>query len=86
MVKEEEGALGIISNNINQINQIDIIPLVDNLKILKIFKDEDKEEGDGVVDALSIMLQLLERELEEASQLIKVWSRIEPIELYNEKW
>jgi len=29
---------------------------VNNLEILEIFKDEDKEEGDGVMDALSIML------------------------------
>ena len=35
---------------------MDIIPLVNNLKILEIFKDKDKEEGDGVMDALSIML------------------------------
>jgi hypothetical protein len=35
---------------------MDIIPLVDNLEILKIFKDKDKEEGDGVTDALSTIL------------------------------
>jgi len=35
---------------------MDITPLVNNLEILEIFKDEDKEEGDGVTDALSIML------------------------------
>jgi hypothetical protein len=35
---------------------MDIIPLVNNLKILGIFKDEDREEGDGVTDALSIIL------------------------------
>jgi hypothetical protein len=35
---------------------MDIIPLVSDLEILGIFKDEDKEEGDGVIDALSIML------------------------------
>ena len=35
---------------------MDIIPLIDNLKILRIFKDEDKKEGDGVMDALSIIL------------------------------
>jgi len=29
---------------------------MDNLEILGIFKDENKEEGDGVIDALSIML------------------------------
>jgi len=35
---------------------MDIIPLVDNLEILGIFKDKNKEEGDGVTDALSIIL------------------------------
>jgi len=35
---------------------VDIIPLVDNLEILGIFKDKDKEEGDSVIDALSIIL------------------------------
>jgi hypothetical protein len=46
---------------------MDIIPLVDNLKILEIFKDKDRREGDGVTDALSIILRLLREELEEAS-------------------
>jgi len=35
---------------------MDIIPLVDDLEILRIFKGEDKEEGDSVTDALSIIL------------------------------
>ena len=35
---------------------MDITPLVDNLEILKIFKDKDKEKGDSVIDALSIIL------------------------------
>jgi hypothetical protein len=35
-----------------------------------IFKDKDKEEGDGVIDAISIMARLLREELEEASWLI----------------
>jgi len=35
---------------------MDIIPLVNDLEIFGIFKDKDKEEGDGVTDALSIML------------------------------
>ena len=46
---------------------MDIIPLVNNLEILEIFKDEDKEEGDSVMDALSTMLRLLGEELEAAS-------------------
>jgi len=40
---------------------------VDNLEILGTFKDEDKEEGDNIIDALSTMLQLLGEELEEVS-------------------
>jgi len=35
--------------------------------MLGIFKDEDKEEGDSVTDALSTMLQLLREESAEAS-------------------
>ena len=47
---------GIINKDVNQTNQIDITPLVDDLEILGIFKDEDREEGDSVTDALSTML------------------------------
>jgi len=39
-----------------------------------------------VTDALSTILQLLREELEEASWLIKVWSKMEPVEPYNEEW
>ena len=35
--------------------------------MLEIFKDENKEEGDSITDTLSTGLQLLRRELEEAS-------------------
>ena len=35
---------------------MEIIPLVKNLKIGSIFKDEDKEKGDSITDALSIIL------------------------------
>jgi hypothetical protein len=38
--------------------------------MLGIFKDEDRKEGDGITDALSIILQLLREKLEEASWLI----------------
>jgi hypothetical protein len=40
----------------------------------------------NVTDALSTMLRLLGEELEEASWLITAWSRLDPIELYNEEW
>jgi len=35
---------------------MDIIPLVNNLEMFRIFKNKDKEEGDGITDALSIIL------------------------------
>jgi len=53
--------------------------------MLQIFKDEDKEEGDSITDALSIILQLLGEKLEEASWLIEAQSRMELVELCNEK-
>jgi hypothetical protein len=58
---------------------------MDNLEILGIFKDEDRKEGGGITDALSIILRLLREELEEASWLIRVRSRIDPIKLYNKE-
>jgi len=35
---------------------MDITPLVNNLEIFKIFKDKNKKKGDGITDALSIIL------------------------------
>jgi len=40
----------------------------------------------GVTDSLSTMLRLLGEELEEASWLIQVRSRMDPVEPYNKKW
>ena len=65
---------------------MDIIPLVDDLEILRIFKNEAKKKGDGVTDALSIMLQLLGEESAAASWLNEARSRMEPVELCDEEW
>ena len=46
---------------------MDIIPLIELLEIRDIFKDEAKEEGDSITDALSTILRLLREELEAAS-------------------
>ena len=46
---------------------MDIIHLLKNLEIKDIFKDEVRKEGDSITDALSIILRLLEEELEVAS-------------------
>ena len=45
---------------------MDIISLIESLEIGSIFKDKAKEEGDGVMDALSTILRLLGGELEAA--------------------
>ena len=64
---------------------MDITPLVNNLEMLEIFKDKDKEEGDGVINALSTMLWLLGEELEAASWLMEARSRMDLIKLCDEK-
>jgi len=53
--------------------------------MLGIFKDKDKEEGDGIIDALSTMLWLLGEESQEASWLIQAQSRMDPVEPCNEE-
>jgi hypothetical protein len=47
-----------------------------------IFKDEDKEEGDGVIDLILVVVELLERdisglvvEVREALELVKLWDK-----------
>ena len=40
---------------------------MENLRIGDIFEDEARKEGDGIIDALSIILRLLGEELEAAS-------------------
>ena len=56
---------------------------MENLEIGDTFKDKARREEDSVTDALSTMLQLLGEELEVASWLIKVRSRMDLVELYN---
>jgi len=65
---------------------MDITPLVNDLEILGIFKDEDREKGDSITDALSTILRLLGEESEEASWLIQARSKIEPVEPCDEEW
>ena len=46
---------------------MDITPLIEGLEIEEIFKNKARREGDGITDALGIILWLLGEELEEAS-------------------
>jgi len=54
--------------------------------MLEIFEDEDEEEGDGVINALSMILWLLGEESEVASWLMEARSRMDLIELCDEEW
>ena len=61
-----------------QIKSGNAIPLVNNLEIGSIFKDEDKKEGNSVIDLVLLVLRILRRDLS------KLASSIEPVDLYNE--
>ena len=52
-------------------------PLIKDLEIGSIFEDEDKEEGDGVMDLVILVLRLLRRDLS------KLTGSIELVDLYN---
>jgi hypothetical protein len=78
---DEEYLIGGIRNNKgHQIESRNATPLIDDLEMRDIFKDEDKEEGDGVMDLISAVVELLERdisrlvvEVREALELVKLW-------------
>jgi hypothetical protein len=44
-----------------------------------IFKDEDKEEGDGVTDFILAVVELLGRDT--SRLVVEVWEALEPVEL-----
>ena len=56
---EAEDLIGGISNNRNQIKQDNTTPLINDLEIQDIFKDEDKREGDSVINLIEEVLRLL---------------------------
>jgi hypothetical protein len=52
------------------------------LEIEGIFKDEDREEGDGVMDLILVVVELLRRDIDglarvvrEALELVKLWDK-----------
>ena len=51
--------IGDINNNEYQIKLNNTIPLINNLEIQDIFKDENRREGDSVMDFIEEVLQLL---------------------------
>ena len=53
------------------------MPLIKDLEIGSIFEDEDKEEGDSIIDLALLVLRILRGDL---SELV---SSIELVDLYN---
>ena len=49
---EADDLTGDIIKNKNQIKPKDTPPLIDDLEMSSIFKDENGEEGDGVMDGI----------------------------------
>ena len=57
------------------------MPLIDNLEIRDIFKDKDKEEGDGVIDLILAVVQLLKRDINRL--VVKVQNILKLVKLQN---
>ena len=57
------------------------MPLIDNLEIQDIFKDKDKEEGDGIIDLILAVVELLERDI--SRLVVEVREVLELVELQN---
>jgi hypothetical protein len=47
-----------------------------------IFKDEDKEEGDSITDLISVVVELLGRDI--SRLVVEVREALEPVELWDE--
>jgi hypothetical protein len=47
-----------------------------------IFEDEDKEEGDGVMDLILAVVELLKRDM--SRLVVEVREALEPVELWDE--
>ena len=44
-----------------------------------IFKDEDKEEGDSIIDLILVVVELLKRDINRL--VVEVWEVLEPVKL-----
>jgi len=53
---------GIIKKEDHQIESGNTTPLIDDLEIQDVFEDKDKERGDGIMDLISGLVDLLSLE------------------------
>jgi len=61
---------GIRNNKGHQIKDRNAIPLIDDLEIYNIFKGKDKEEGDGVMDLILIIVRLLKENINRLVRMV----------------
>ena len=59
-----------------------IILWINDLKIRDVFKDEDEEEGVGVIDLINGLVEILRLETEELRDA--AWQAFEPVEPWDE--
>jgi len=57
--KAEDLIGGIIKEEDHQIESGNTIPLIDDLEMQDVFKDKDKERGDGIMDLINRLVDLL---------------------------
>ena len=77
-----EASEGGIRSKDQQIESKDAIPWIDDLEMENVFKDEDKEEGVGVIDLINGLVEILRLETEElrdaaqqAFKPVKPWDK-----------
>jgi hypothetical protein len=70
---------GIRNNKGHQIKNRNATPLIDDLEMQDIFKDEDKEEGDGITDLILAVVELLGRDI--SRLVVEVREVLELVEL-----
>ena len=58
-------------------------PLIDNLEIKELFKDEDEEEGVGIIDLISRIIQVLRRDLYWVKISMQKTGLMELVELWD---
>jgi hypothetical protein len=80
---DEEYLIGGIRNDEgHQIESGNATPLIDDLEMRDIFEDEDEEEGDGVTDLISAVVELLGRDMNRL--VVEAWETLEPVEPWDE--
>ena len=79
---EAEDLIGGIRNKDHQIELEGTAPWIDDLEIEDVFKDEDEEEGTGVMDLINGLVEILRLETEELRNAAR--QAFAPVEPWDE--